>query len=106
MWQKHLVKVLVDQFKMSQLKPVRNQSESVFILSYVDDILIIGEESEVSNFITNISEVFILKHTTHLASGTWIHFLGRKIHRRSDSVIEISMMDSFMKSVYEIYGLQ
>eukprot|EP00971_Amphidinium_carterae_P193397 3837697-Amphidinium_carterae.1 len=69
-------------------------------------LLIIGEESEVSDFITNSSKVFNLKHTAHLSSGTWIHFLGKKIHRRSESVIEISMMDSSMKSVYEIYGLQ
>eukprot|EP00971_Amphidinium_carterae_P193986 3848922-Amphidinium_carterae.1 len=75
----------------------------MFILSYVDDLLIIGEESEVNDFITNISKVFNLKHTTHLSSGTWIHFLDGKIHRRSESVIEISMMDSFMKSVYEIW---
>eukprot|EP00971_Amphidinium_carterae_P167140 3311792-Amphidinium_carterae.1 len=100
MWQKHLVKVLVDQFKMTQLKSdacvFKNHSESMFILSYVDDLLIIGEESEVSAFIANISKVFNLKHTTHLSSGTWIHLLGRKIHRRSESVIEISMMDNFM----------
>eukprot|EP00971_Amphidinium_carterae_P220326 4373725-Amphidinium_carterae.2 len=69
LWQKHLVKVLVDQFKMSQLKSdacvFYNQSESMFFLSYVDDLLIIGEESEVNGFITNISSVFNLKHTTH-----------------------------------------
>eukprot|EP00971_Amphidinium_carterae_P023504 463844-Amphidinium_carterae.1 len=50
LWQKHLVKVLVDQFKMSQLMSAacvfKNQSESMFILNYVDDLLIIGVESE------------------------------------------------------------
>eukprot|EP00971_Amphidinium_carterae_P045653 898400-Amphidinium_carterae.5 len=60
MWQKHLVKVLLDQFKMSQLKSdacvFKNQSETLFILSFVDDQRIIGEESEVSAFITNISK--------------------------------------------------
>eukprot|EP00971_Amphidinium_carterae_P351318 6492049-Amphidinium_carterae.4 len=110
MWQKHLVKVLEDQFRMSQLKSdacvFKNQSESMFILSFVDDLLIIGEESEVSDFITNISKVFNLKHTTPLSSGTLIQSRGRKIYRRSYSVIEVSMMDSFMKSVYELYGLQ
>eukprot|EP00971_Amphidinium_carterae_P105425 2087618-Amphidinium_carterae.1 len=60
MWQKHFVKVLVDQFKMTQLKSdacvFKNQSESMLILSYADDLLIIGEESEVSAFITNINK--------------------------------------------------
>eukprot|EP00971_Amphidinium_carterae_P148079 2934746-Amphidinium_carterae.1 len=45
---------------MSQLKSdacvFKNQPESMFILSYVDDLLIIGEESEVSDFITNVSK--------------------------------------------------
>eukprot|EP00971_Amphidinium_carterae_P317482 6311709-Amphidinium_carterae.1 len=85
---------------MSQLKSdacvFKNSSDSMFILSYVDDLLIIGEESEVNAFLTALEKVFNLKHTTHLTNGTWIHFLGRKIHRRSDSVIEISMMESFM----------
>eukprot|EP00971_Amphidinium_carterae_P349845 6491257-Amphidinium_carterae.1 len=75
----------------------------MFILSNMDDLLIIGEESAVSDFITNISKVFNLKHTTHPQA----HYSSvRKIHRRSKSAIEISMMDNFLKSVYEIYGLQ
>eukprot|EP00971_Amphidinium_carterae_P073365 1450854-Amphidinium_carterae.1 len=101
---------MVDQFKMSQLKSdacvFKNTSDSMFMPSYVDDLLIIGEEPEVNAFITALEKVFNLKHTTHLTSGTRIHFLGRKIHRRLDSVIKISMMESFMKSVYDVYGLQ
>eukprot|EP00971_Amphidinium_carterae_P095090 1881406-Amphidinium_carterae.5 len=84
----------------------KNQSEAMFILNYVDDLLFIGKEPEENAFITNISKVLNLKHTTHLPSGTYIHFLGRKIHKGSESVIEISMMESFKKSVYEVYGLQ
>eukprot|EP00971_Amphidinium_carterae_P215228 4271614-Amphidinium_carterae.2 len=60
-WQKHLLKVLVDHFKMNQLKSdacvFKNQSDMMFILSYVDDLLIIREESEVNAFITKISNV-------------------------------------------------
>eukprot|EP00971_Amphidinium_carterae_P023981 473221-Amphidinium_carterae.1 len=58
-----------------------SKSQTLVTLSYVDDLLIIGEESEVSAFITNISKLFILKHSTHRRSGTWTYFLGRKIHR-------------------------
>eukprot|EP00971_Amphidinium_carterae_P223685 4438370-Amphidinium_carterae.2 len=106
LWQTHLVRVMVDQFKMSQLKSdacvFKNTSDSMFILSYVDDLLIIGEESEINAFMIALEKVFNLKHTTHLTSGTWIHFPGRNIHRRSESVIEISMMEGFMKSIYEV----
>eukprot|EP00971_Amphidinium_carterae_P129067 2556720-Amphidinium_carterae.1 len=70
-----------NQFKMSQLKSdacVFKSIWTMFIPSYVDHLLIIGQESEVNAFITNISKVFNIKHTTHLSSGTWIHFLGSK----------------------------
>eukprot|EP00971_Amphidinium_carterae_P258364 5128116-Amphidinium_carterae.2 len=55
---------------------------------------------------TNIGRVFNLKHTTHLSSATWICFHRRKIYRRSESVMENAMMESFfIKSVYEVYKL-
>eukprot|EP00971_Amphidinium_carterae_P118583 2349425-Amphidinium_carterae.1 len=63
---------MVDQFKMSQLKSdacvFQNSSDSMFTLSYVDDLLIIGEESDVNAFLQALEKVFNLKHTTHLTS--------------------------------------
>eukprot|EP00971_Amphidinium_carterae_P204861 4065674-Amphidinium_carterae.1 len=80
MWQKHLVKVLVDQFKRSQLKSdacvFNNQSVTMSVLNYVDGLLIIGEESVVNAFITNISKVFKFKHTTHITNGLGFTFLA------------------------------
>eukprot|EP00971_Amphidinium_carterae_P301893 5997737-Amphidinium_carterae.1 len=49
---------------------------------------------------------FDLKHTSFLVEGSWIQFIGRRLYRRSQSVIEISMLKSFFKSLYSIYQLE
>eukprot|EP00971_Amphidinium_carterae_P120922 2395299-Amphidinium_carterae.1 len=57
----------------------------MFMLSCVEDLLVIGEESEVNGFIASISKVFNLKQTAHLNNGTWICFLAEDLEKCMDA---------------------
>eukprot|EP00971_Amphidinium_carterae_P266100 5278628-Amphidinium_carterae.3 len=83
----------------------KNQSSSMFII-FVDDILVTGDQSEVNDFLSQLKKKFDLKHSSFLVEGSWIQVIGRKLHRRSQSVTKISMMESFFTSLYAIYQME
>eukprot|EP00971_Amphidinium_carterae_P234646 4656304-Amphidinium_carterae.1 len=104
-WQQHLTHVL-SSMGIIQLKSVscmfKNQLSNMLIIFYVDDILVPGDQSEENAFINQLKKNFDLQHTSVLVEGSWILFIGRKLY----GIIEISMMESFFKSLYAIYQLK
>ena len=92
-WQKHLAEVL------QQLGLIRNAAEpnkymtatrDCYILVYVDDLLLLGQQQTVDNIFNQIQQHLLLRPTGTLHFGNTVSFLGRNITNRGDH-FEISL---------------
>lgn len=92
-WQKHLAEVL------PQLGLVRNAAEpniymtatrDCYILVYVDDLLLLGQQQTVDNIFNQIQQHLLLRPTGTLHPGNTVSFLGSNITNRGDH-FEISV---------------
>ena len=77
----------------------------VYILAYVDDLLVIGSKQRVESIIKQLLEKFLMKHTGDLNSeGAKVNFLGRQLVRFGDS-IRINMKSGYFDADLEWFGL-
>ena len=66
--------------------------EKLLVMTYVDDLLIVGEQHEQESFITKLSAHFPLKHRTKLDAKTPLTFLGKTLeHKASEHSINLHL---------------
>ena len=85
-WQDHIADVLT-ALGLTRLKTesnvYRNKAGTAYIMVYVDDLLFIGEQSEINILFDKIMKQVLLRPTGELTTGNTITFLGRNItHKR------------------------
>ena len=107
-WQTHFASVLRD------LGFVRMQSDAnvyvhhnnqVYILAYVDDLLLIGPASNVASVLVSLHEQFLLKATGSLDEDqSKAAFLGRNLVRHGDS-ISFHCVDNYVQHDFSHFGL-
>ncbi|CAE7422522.1 GIP [Symbiodinium sp. CCMP2456] len=77
----------------------------VYLLCYVDDVLLFGAKEPCEHLFAKLQERLLLRREGMLQPGESINFLGRCITRREDA-IEISMPTSYVDKILEKYDLQ
>lgn len=80
-------------------------SRSLYVLFYVDDILVCGDDPLIEEFIKKLSEEVLLKVEGHLTPGTSATFLGRALRHNGDS-IDISMSGEYIDKLLDMYGMK
>ena len=102
-WQDHLASIL------QQLGYIRLVSEpnvfkhpkgKAYIMVYVDDLLFVGEPSEVNKIFEEIQKHLLLRETGIAHPGKTISFLGRKITHQG-SHFDITLGESYVQNILE-----
>ena len=72
-------------------------SRSLYVLAYVDDLLIVGDVKLKKEFIEALSKELLAKITGELRPNTEHSFLGRKLRHNGDSKETFSCHRSTLK---------
>ena len=104
MWQDHFSSCM-QKFDFIRCKSDANlykhSDGNLFVLCYVDDLLIVGEKDKAEATFQLLSSEFLMKQTGTLCNeGDKLNFLGRQLTRTSDSVC-ISMDPTYVARVLE-----
>eukprot|EP00971_Amphidinium_carterae_P054041 1064061-Amphidinium_carterae.1 len=102
-WQTHITKIPTE-LGLIQLKSdsslFRSTSSTLFIsciwMTYS------SQDSKINSCLGEISSRFDFKRSSFLVDGPRIQFIGSKLCRRNQSIIEISMLHSFFKSLERV----
>ena len=91
LWQDHFAAVL-DRLNFMRCKTDANLykhlDEEIYVLCYVDDLLVFGEESKVRGTFSAIKQELLLREPGTLSNiGDKLDFLGRKLERTCDSIL-------------------
>ena len=91
LWQDHFASVL-ERLNFIRCKTdanlYRHQDEELYVLCYVDDLLVFGEESKVRGTFSALKQELLLKETGTLSKvGDKLDFLGRKLERTCESIL-------------------
>ncbi|CAE7690184.1 unnamed protein product [Symbiodinium sp. CCMP2592] len=106
-WQTHFASVMADLgFKRLKSDPnlYFHPEYKVYLLCYVDDVLLFGAKEPCEHLFAKLQERLLLRREGTLQPGESINFLGRCITRREDA-IEISMPTSYVDKILEEYAL-
>ena len=107
-WQEHFASTILDMgFKrlLSEPNLYVKTASMIYILAYVDDLLIIGPEALVQKTLELLKTKFLLKITGNLNDeGSVAHFLGRQLKRVSDSIL-MTGTPNYYESDLAFFGL-
>ena len=83
-----------------------NKDRTLIILMYVDDLLIMGQDSERARFIDKLRrEKFTLKHITTLTTPTSLTFVGKETKLNKDNTIDVKYTDDYYNSIFNLTEL-
>ena len=102
-WQTHLADVLQQlglQRSTAEPNIYYTQQRSAYILVYVDDLLLLGDEPTVNKIFEAIQQHLLLRPTGTLTVGNTVSFLGRNITNRGD-YYELGLADSYNNTLLE-----
>ena len=108
-WQSFFAKVLQDQgFQRCQSDAgvYFSKTRRVYILVYVDDLMVIGPTTAVQDVLKLLHQSFLLKETDNLdKDGSTATFLGRILRREGDS-IQFQMKDKYLDDDFKRFNLE
>ena len=107
-WQDHIAHVLTVTLELVRCATESNVCRSkdclVYIMIYVDDLLLLGVQSVINTLFSRMQKEVLLRHTGDLTVGSTIHFLGRNISHRGDH-INISLNNNYVDIILEESGM-
>ena len=107
LWQDHYASVM-ERLGFRRCKSDSNlychKSRSLYVLAYVDDLLIVGDAKLKKEFIEALSKELLVKITGELRPNTEHSFLGRKLRHNGDS-IDILMPQKYIEDLLELYSM-
>ena len=108
LWQQHLASKLEELgLRKNKADPCIFMGEKLLVMTYVDDLLIVGEQQEQESFITKLSAYFLLKHKTKLDAKTPLIFLGKTLeHKASEHSINLHLPSSYYMKLFKMYGME
>ena len=81
LWQEHFAEVMTSKLGFRRCKSDPNlychESGKLYVLAYVDDLLVVGTDEMRKDFMSRLSKEVLLKETGQLVPGTEHTFLGR-----------------------------
>ena len=102
-WQDYFAKSMAELgFKrlLSEANVYANSTNDVYIMVYVDDIMVIGDPTKVNKIFEKIQEKMLLKHTGYLDPGEKHYFLGRQIHNEGN-YFDIKLDDDYIETILQ-----
>ena len=107
LWQDHYASVM-ERLGFRRCKSDSNlychKSRSLYVLAYVDDLLIVGDAKLKKEFIEALRKELLVKITGELRPNTEHSFLGRKLRHNGDS-IDILMPQKYIEDLLELYSM-
>ena len=89
LWHDHFASVMKkNNFRRMKSDPnlyVHN-TKKLYVLCYVDDLMVFGSDSDVPKVIEDLSQDLLVKVTGQLSVGNSVTFLGRQIKRTCDAI--------------------
>ena len=108
LWQDHFASTMV-RLGFRRCKSDSNlychKSRSLYVLAYVDDLLIVGDAKLKKEFIEALSKELLVKITGELKPNTEHSFLGRKLRHNGDS-IDVFMPKRYIDELLELYEMK
>lgn len=89
LWQDHFDSVMAgNNFQRMKSDPnlYVHKAKKLDVLCYVDDLMVFGSDSDVSQLVTDLGKDLLAKAASELSEGNKITFLGRQIKRNADSI--------------------
>ena len=105
LWQEHFAEVMSFRRCKSDPNLYCHESDRLYVLAYVDDLLVVGTEEMRKDFMSKLSEEVLLKETGKLMPGTEHTFLGRRLRNNGDS-IDACMSQNYIDAILDLYGMQ
>ena len=109
LWQEHFAEVMTTKLGFRRCKSDPNlychESSRLYVLAYVDDLLVVGTDEMRKSFMSQPSEEVLLKETGQLVPGSEHTFLGRRLRRNGDS-IDVCMSQKYIDTVLDLYGMK
>ena len=101
LWQQHLSSKLEELgLRKNRADPCMFMGEKLLVMTYVDDLLIVGEKQEQESFLAKLSAQFPLKHQTKLDAKTPLTFLGKIVeYKASTCIFQQLTTSSFSRSM-------
>ena len=108
LWQSHFASVMErNTFRRMKSDPnlyVHN-TEQLYVLAYVDDLVFFGSEADVSALVQDLQKDLLLKMTGTLNENQSVIFLGRNL-KRTSTFISVGMSPAYIENMLELYGLK
>ena len=109
LWQEHFAEVMTTKLGFRRCKSDPNlychESGRLYVLAYVDDLLVVGTDEMRKSFMSQLSEEVLLKETGQLVPGSKHTFLGRRLRCNGDS-IDVCMSQKYIDATLELYGMK
>jgi len=109
LWQAHFANVM-ERANFVRCKSdanlYRHSDGNLFVLCYVDDLLIVGEEEKTRSTFEILSHELVMKKTGQLEKeGDKLDFLGRQLTRTNNAVL-VSMDGNYIAKILEEANLE
>ena len=107
LWQQHLASTL-ESTGFQRMKSDPNlyfhAKRKIYLLCYVDDLMLFGEQKAVADMVVDLHKELLLHMTGELSEGQEATFLGRCMRRTSTSV-HMFMETSYVDRILELAGM-
>ena len=108
-WNKHVTDVLTTKLGFRQCLTDAclfiHDTKKIYLLLYVDDLLLLTETQEHSDwFFTELGSQVLLKHTGTLDANKTVKFLGRQLTHRGDNIL-VRPLHNFIDTLLQLYNL-
>ena len=107
LWQEHFAEVMTTKLGRCKSDPSLycHESSRLYVLAYVDDLLVVGTDEMRKSFMSQLSEEVLLKETGQLVPGSEHTFLGRRLRHNGDS-IDVCMSQKYIDTILDLYGMK
>ena len=108
LWQQHLANKLEELgLRKNKADPCIFVGEKLLVMTYVDDLLIVGEKQEQESFLAKLSAHFPLKHQTKLDAKTPLTFLGKLVeYNAQEHSISLHLPTAYYLKLFKMYGME
>ena len=108
LWQQHLSdKLQALGLTKNKADPCIFQGDKLLVMTYVDDLLIVGEKLAQESFLAKLSAMFPLKHQTKLDAQTPLTFLGKLVeYNQQEHSISLHLPTAYYQKLFKLYGME
>ena len=108
LWQQHLSSKLEELgLRKNKADPCIFMGDKLLVMTYVDDLLIVGEKLEQESFLAKLSAQFPLKHQTKLDAKTPLTFLGKLVeYNQQEHSINLHLPTAYYQKLFKLYGME